>query len=53
MVYKYVLYGMVPNTERTVSCHVSNPNGITREELIERIATFSKAVTLSKVDVLA
>ena len=50
MIYKYTLYGKVHNSERTVSCSVSIPLGLTQAEVWESVMSFAKAFDLTKLE---
>jgi len=51
MIYKYSLFGKLHNSDRTVSCTVSIPLGMSKDDMWERITAFSKAFDLTKLEV--
>lgn len=51
MIYKYSLFGKLHNSDRTVSCTVSIPMGLPKEDLLERVKSFSTAFDLTKLEV--
>jgi hypothetical protein len=50
MIYKYSLYGKIHNSDRTISYTASIPLGLPKEDLWDRVKSFSTAFDLIKLE---
>jgi len=51
MIYGYTISGTVEDSGKKVSCTVSVPMGLSKEDFLEKITAFCKAFKLKQVQV--